>query len=908
MNKLLLTLLFPSYLVLFSLVGSAQKMEIYGTVYDSSGVLPLKNSLAMAVRIKDSLLLGFTRTDINGKFEFKNLPIDTFSLIVSYPKCDKKTFFIFGSSTNTEISISSIKLSSLSKELDAVVIYANKNPIYYKGDTLVYVADSFKVTENAVVEDLLKKLPGIKVDKDGAITSQGKTINQVLVDGDEFFGSDPTIATKNLAAKGVESVKVYEKKSEKASDGDAATIQVLDLRLKADAKKGYFGKTSLATDFRHFHEGELLLNKFNGSQKISLYALGSTTPRTNVSRADMGKFGLDNARSKNSNAVGVPKTFSTGIYYSDKIGKRKQTKIGFNYNFNNYQIISSTASRSKYALPQDTSYYSDDSTHTVDLSESHRINFTLFSQLDSLTTFEIRPRLNISSGKLDNADVSKYLNENEVLSRTNLINNKTISTGISLDNDATLLHKFMKPRRQLNLNYNLSTTQGNSTGSLNSFNKYSLLSSENDSLDQKNVTLSNEQTHIGTATYTEPITKKFKVEIEYLYEYGVSSQDKETKNGVNGVYSIINYGLTNNFENLRQQHRLGSSLIYESRNQTITGGIRIRNIAIDNQNITTSTTINQNISNYLPKFNYSFKPSQSKRFSFNYITKSAQPSVSDLQQVQNNSNPNRIVVGNPNLKPNYEHSFKVNFNTWQALSGRYFWTGFSTSLVNNAFANSINYDAYGRSVSQTVNVDGNISTDFSASAGIPFFNKHLEISPTIRAGLDKYSNLISYNQNTTRAASLTSELEFEVKYDSIELTFGGEYTYTNVQNSISSIAANPFSRQVYSTSVTWILPLKFKIISDATYTINSQRSNGYNINYFVWNASINKTFTKTDNLILSLYGYDIFNQNISALREVVGNITTDNRTKIISRYFLLKLVYKFNNNKTKEEDAKMSWH
>ena len=158
------------FLITFFSKGNAQEMKITGTVFDSSGVKPLSQSLVMAVRVRDSILLNFTRTDKNGFFDLKNVPIDTFSLQILSPGFDRKIYYIFGSQTNKEISIPKIKLSIESKELEDVVIYANKNPIYYKGDTLVYVADSFKVGENAVVEDLLKKLPGVKVDKDGAIT------------------------------------------------------------------------------------------------------------------------------------------------------------------------------------------------------------------------------------------------------------------------------------------------------------------------------------------------------------------------------------------------------------------------------------------------------------------------------------------------------------------------------------------------------------------------------------------------------------------------------------------------------------------------------------------------------------------------------------------------------------------
>ncbi len=291
-------LLFASFLV--TSFAWSQEMNVKGTVYDTTGTKPVQNALAMAVRMRDSLLLGFTRSDKNGEFELKGFPADTFALTIDHPNFDEKVYYILGHAENKEIVIPSIVMQTEMQDIEEVVIYAYKDPIYYKGDTLVYVADSFATHEGAVVEDLLKKLPGLSVDKDGKITSQGEQISKVLVDGDEFFGSDATIATKNLGADGIAEVQVYEKENEDGIGGSDEKIKVLDLKLKDEAKKGYFGRITGASDFaltpigstneigtNPFYEGELLLNKFNGSQKISIFALGTNTPRSNFGWGDM---------------------------------------------------------------------------------------------------------------------------------------------------------------------------------------------------------------------------------------------------------------------------------------------------------------------------------------------------------------------------------------------------------------------------------------------------------------------------------------------------------------------------------------------------------------------------------------------------------------------------------------------
>ena len=380
----------------------AQSMKVTGKVFDTTGTNALENVSVIAVRLKDSLLLKHTRTASDGTFELSGFAPDTFNLMIEHPGLDEKSYYIFGHSGNAEIDIPSVKLNPKSQDLEEVVIFANKNPIFFRGDTLVYVADSFKVAENAVVEDLLKKLPGIKVDENGAITSQGQDIEQVLVDGDEFFGSDPTIATKNLGAKGIETVEVYEKEREGASIGDDDKMQVLDLRLKDDAKKGYFGKLTGASDFalfedNAFYEGEFLYNNFNKKRKISVFALTSNTPKSNIGFGDASKFGLDNERSGKwwdqstpQNTSGIPRTLKTGIYYSDKIGKTG--KLNLNYSYYEEQLNAESNSRSSYYL-QDSSYSTVDRVNQNDTSRSHRINLSYKTNLDSLTTLDIRQNI-----------------------------------------------------------------------------------------------------------------------------------------------------------------------------------------------------------------------------------------------------------------------------------------------------------------------------------------------------------------------------------------------------------------------------------------------------------------------------------------------------------------------------------
>ena len=893
-------------------------MNISGVVFDTSGKKTLANISVLTVRIKDSLLLASTRTKLDGSFELTNFPIDTFSLIVEHPEYEAKTYYIIGHKGNLDINIPRIQLNSVTKNFAEVVVFANKNPIFYRGDTLVYVADSFKVGENAVVEDLLKKLPGIKVNEDGTLTSQGKDISQVLVDGDEFFGSDPTIATRNLGAKSISSVQVYEKKNENSKVGEDEKIQVLDLKLKDGAKKGYFGKISGASDFatinnNAFYESEMLFNKFNNKQKISIFLLSSNTPKSNFGFRDMNKFGLENERNASgmsmfnqgnqANTSGIPQTLKAGIYYSDKIGKTG--KIGFNYSYSESNLVANSNSSSQYFLA-DTTYFLKDSIQNTTQNQAHRLNLSYSVNLDSLTFIEFKPNLSIDFANTDENNTTRFLGETNLKSLETEIKNTNDSKGLVSNSQALIRRKFMKKNRELELKYILGFSDNKTAGNLLSTTN-NILSSTIDSIDQKKNNDNSSFSNYGILSYTEPLSNYWKLQFEYLFENGQNKQDKNTFNLGDGSYSESVTNLSNVFDNLRIQHRLTAIGSFEKNFHTVIGGIGLRNIAIENINYISDKVINQNFNNFLPRLSYQFKPSMSKRMGIYYTTSSSQPSINDLQPVVDNSNPNRTQEGNPDLQPNYVHNLNANFNTWQALSGRYIWSGMNGSITNNAFANSTIYDDFGRTVSKTVNVDGNLFGNVFFGAGIPFLSRKLEIEPNANASYNRYTNFINDEKNITQNTAISGGLDFSVKLDSLEITIGNSYSYTNPVSSLSSVSNKPYSSQRYEFDLEWQLKRHFTIKIDANYSINSQRADGFNKNIFIVNAELSKAFFKTENLIVTLSGNDLLNQNLNLSRQVNGNIVTDNYTSIISRYFLLKLTYKFNNNKTKEDEFK-GWH
>lgn len=902
------------FLLLFTpVVSLGQTMRISGTVLDTVADQPMQDALATAIRFNDSLLVGFARTDVNGKFELQ-LPIDTIEITISGKGFGRQTYYVLGSADNHEFDFGRVALPPKSLQLNEVVIYAFKDPVYYKGDTLVYTADSFKVKPNATVEDLLKKLPGVSVDAQGKIKVQGKEVDQVLVDGDEFFGQDPTVATKNLSAEGLSSVQVYEKKNENTTEGEE-TIQVMDLKLKEDAKKGYFGKISAGSDAQKFYEGELLANKFKGSQKISVFALGANTPRSGFDWNDMNKYGLDGEMNYemdeegyatyywNSNQnQGIPRTFKTGFYYNDKFSK--STKLNFNYTYNNNRLNAVGSTRSQYFLP-DTSYITDNENANVQSSEGHNLNLKVIQTIDSLIDLEIEPKLKLNATKQSTHNFTQFINEEEMLTRESDVTNNSESDSYNFSTRVKLTRRFKNRDRLLRFTYDFIKNENNTNGFVKSLNTSFDTLTVNEIIDQKQTTAFDDIGHRATAVHTEPLSKKIKLEFEYNFNYGLSTQNKQTQNSVNGEYAEIDPLFSNNFENEKTTHRLGGKFIYETKKQTFSAGARYRTVSMINTNRVTEQKISQFENDVLPYASYAYKFSDNSRLRLRYNTNSGLPSVQQLQPVPDNTDPNRVRIGNPDLKPTFVHNASVNYNLWKPVTGQYIWSNATFALTDNDFSNSATYDSLGRSVIQTVNVDGNINAQAYAGGSINFFNKLWYINPNLSHTYNKRTNYVNHVRNVTQTNTSTLALYTGIQLDSLEFDVSYSFEYNKPTSTLSEASNRPYTNHTATASLETKLPLKFVVKTDASYTVNEDRTEGYNTRYLIWNASIQKLFFKNENFILGIEGNDLLNQNIDTRRDVQDNVITDSNTNIISRYFLLRITYKFNSTKTKDTDEDM---
>lgn len=877
--------------------GQPEFMRIEGIIYDTISDKPLSNGLAVLVSINDSSLVGFKRTDDNGAFEFKNLPASDYHLFVSHPLKGEREYYFFDNGETYDFVLTKILLPSKSETFDEITIFANKEPVYYKGDTLVFVADSFATKPNAVVEDLLKKLPGMVVNADGSITNQGKTISKVLVDGDEFFGSDPTIATKNLAANSIDKIHIYEKSDEENPSSDEK-IQILDLKLKESAKSGYFGKVSGATDFRRFYEAEALFNYFSGKRKIAGFGLSSNTLYSSLSTSDERSYGVrDDAKSYAED--GIPLTLKTGVYFNDQLSKK--LKIGVDYAFNTTLLKTEKLARSQYFLA-DTVYSTELSSTSNSRTDKHTFNLNLTYAVDSLTTLQFRQRLNYTLSENSSQNNTQFISEDALLSRQTLINNQTDKKNSASNTYLGLTRKFNKVNRLLNASYQLQLNDQNSEGKLFSLNQFSLGQAQNDTIDQLKTDKSVSIQHAINVEYIEPLTKEIKLIVDYNFNLNNNDQSRFSFNDVNGQYTEIDPLFSNQFETDRLENRVGAGFNFIKKKHNLTAHIRARNVSILNENLITGTLINQSVTNALPTLRYTLSISKTNRLTFNYNTNSSLPSVSQLQPVQDNTNTNRITIGNPDLVPTYSHAGNLNYSLFKSVSNQSLTVGVSQSFTQNAFGSSVVYDEFGRMISQTINTDGNSSTSINLRATSDIYKSILRMSINAQFRDSRFNNYVNLERNKTINESYLGGLGLQLLKDSIDISLSGNINYIVPKTSINPESNKPYFTNVYTLKIDWTLFWRLRLNSALTYTINSRRTEGYNLNYLIWNVGIDKYFGERERWSAGVVVYDIFNQNIANSRDISTNIITDEKTNIISRYFLVKVKYQFNYSKTVLKD------
>ncbi|MEO6489076.1 MAG: outer membrane beta-barrel protein [Ferruginibacter sp.] len=906
--------------IFLTITGLAQKVTVTGIAIDSLSRQPIPNATITLLLNSDSSLVSFTMGNDNGRFELKDIRFGEYRLLITHINYYNR-ITTFSIKDGNIADLGNVLMHDRSKILSEVTISSEAPPVTIIDDTIQYNAGSFRTPPNANVEQLLKKLPGVKVEKDGTIKAQGEKVNRVLVDGKEFFGNDPKVAIRNLPADAIDKVQVYDRQSEQAQltgFDDGNYEKTINLTLKKDKKKGMFGKANAGVGNNKRFEGKFNLNSFKGARQMSAIAMANNTNaegfsfmdilnfkgelakmqmggggnmNINITEEDAAAFGLGG-----SNNPGIRTTWGSGFNYNNILGNK--TDLQSNFFYNRYDPNIESHIQRQYFLPDSSYYYSQNSDNN-NINSNQRLNLNVFYQLDSMNTIRIIPSLNLQ--QTSNSSFTDYqtLTENRGITNEGYSNSFADNKGFTFRNELIYGRKLNRKGRTLSFSLQTSINGSNGNGDLASINSFyktdgSLLSK--DTLDQRNITAATLTGYTARVAFTERIFKRSLIELSIARSKTNSTSAKNTfdYNVQNGKHDQENTLLSNNFENSYGYVHGGLRLRTQKKKYIFSVGAVWQQAYLDGKAIATikDSLVSKTFKNLLPSARIQYIISKFKRLSINYTASTRQPDIAQLQPVPDNSNSLNIKEGNPNLRQEYNHNIQANLNLVSPYKNKNLFVFFTLQSTRNKIVNADSINALGIKRTKPVNVNGvyNINGNINYSIPLRFLKATIEVSSNI-----SYYNgtqFINSNSNNIKALTVGPEVRLDINpTPKINLSLGTALNFSNTKYSLRSSGETKYIRQEFNGSVDWEMPNLFFLSTGITYIINSQRAPGYNGKIPLWNASLSKQVLRFNRGEIRLSAVDLLNRNIGINRISNQNYIEDSRVNTLKQFFLLSFTY-----------------
>ncbi len=910
--------------ILLSTFSNAQTATLKGKLVDSVGKQNLQNASISLLEIGDSTLEQFTLAKLDGSFSMKNIPFGTYLLSISFqgfaPIIRQVTF----NANSIDKELGNIYLQQKAQNLSEVTV--TQAPISIKTDTVEYNAGSFKTKPNALAEDLLKKMPGIQVDKDGNVKAQGEDVQRVLVDGKRFFGDDPKMATKNLPSDIIDKIQVFDALSDQSAFtgfDDGNKTKTINIVTKKDKRKGTFGKATvgLGSDGNQLlNDHNVNLSNFNNGKQLTFTGQGNNVNKQNFGVQDfLGTLGNSSGNmrgfggGKGSGGVasliqslvgtngggGIVNTWSGGLNYSSDLGgKNRQDEFngsGFYNNQKTNKVENSFTENLKSNNP-DSSTFSSQFKSSLTQNSNGRINFNIEKMLDSagVNSFIFRPNISFQN-TTKSSDGSTGLAKAQKVPLTNSkTNNGSENSGYSGNIDFTFRHRFKAKGRTLSINATLGRNDNDGSGNNYSENEYFNIGYRKDTIDQMFTSYSSTKNYGSTISYTEPIGKFSQIEFAYNHNYSQTESDKKTYafDEILKAYSNPVLNLTNEFRNTYKSDRGTLSYRYskDKFNLTIGNGVQWGNL--NSVNKSTSNIIIQDYVNLFPTANFNYRFSKTKNLRLNYSGRTNQPSVTQLQPVLDNSDPLNIKIGNPDLKQKFTHNFRAFYNSFNILTQKIFFATINASFVTNDIQNAITVRNNGVQVTQPINLNGTYNILGYVNYGFPLRKPKSNLNFGLNFNRMQSQTLVNnesnFNRNTTIGTNIIWTTNLKEKWD---INFTSNTTYNVARYTLQPTQDADYFSQYLSAEATYYTKSGWIFSTDLDYTYNGGRSDGYNASIPLLNASIARQVFKNKAGEIKLYFFDLFNQNQSFTRNVASNYIQDVQTKVLTKYFLVSFTY-----------------
>ena len=929
-------------LMLVAIASLAQERLISGKITDRDTKDPVEQVTIQLLKTDSTYVSGAISNE-RGLFHV-NAPANGKYLLKITSVGYKPTVKRIQISEDKNLAMGNVVIGADAIMLKGAVVTAMAQKVSLKEDTFVYNSAAYRTPEGSVVEELVKRLPGAEVSDDGTIKINGKEVKKILVDGKEFMTGDTKTALKNLPTSIIDKIKAYDEKSDLSKvtgidDGEEQTV--LDFGVKKGMNKGMISNIDLGVGNKSRYNMRGMGGYFNDNNRFMLFANANNT-------SDRG-FGGGPGRGFWGGANGLNASKMIGANYNYELKDKFKFNTSLRWNHSDGDVWSS---RSSENFMGSSSSFSNSLSQSFSRSNSWNGNIRLEWMPDSMTNILFRPSISWStSDGLSGSQSASYnkdpytitskdplseegieeLDKAEAMVNSQLTNGITYSDNNNINGMLQINRKLGNKGRNITFRVDAKYTDNDSKSiSLNNAKLYLVQTAEGkDSTYQTNrynLTPSKNYSYAGQLTYSEPLWKATFLQFSYKFTYSYSKSDRST-------YDFSKYAMTGDHEyrgwdsylnpfagHLNDYRADDLSRFSEYRNynhdiQVMMRFIRQKynlNFGVmvqpqqskyiqDYQGMHVDTV--RNVVNVSPTLDFRYRFSKMSNLRINYRGTTSQPSISQLLDITDNSDPLNISMGNPGLKPSFTQNFRLFYNNFVQNHNKGIMTFVNFSTTNNSISNKVTYDeTTGGRITRPENINGNWN-----AMGAFMFNCSIDSAGVwnINTGAHaNYNNYVSYlsldkksdsQKNTTRSITWRQNLSFSYRNDWAEFSLDGTLTYNKAKNKLQPTSNLETWQFSYGPSMTLTAPWGTSL--NSSLSISSRRGyndSSMNTDEFVWNAQLSQGFLKGKPLTIMLQFYDILRQQSTFSRAISATSRTDTEYNAVNSYAMLHVVYRLN--------------
>lgn len=895
---------------------SVQAAVVKGIIKDADGS-PLPGASVQLVSLPDSTRVGYQMTGANGDFNFKDLKPGKYRFLAELSGMENIDKDIDIKTPDQTFDFGNLVLTESAVTLKEAVVTGVRAAVVAKQDTIEFNADSYHTAPNGTVNDLLKKLPGVEVGTDGSITSNGKTIKKILIDGKEFFGDDPQMASKNLPSNMVNKIQVVDRKSDLArltgiDDGEEETV--INLTVKKDMNNGWFGNVGAGYGTDKRYQGSFVINNFNNGNQITL--LGGANNINEMGFSDMGRGSF---RDFGGNG-GINKSQRLGLNFN--VGKEEIFRIGGNVLYSHTDRLSTRRTATQYLYPDYVNYQNAESRNR-DRGHNISSDFRIQWNIDPQNTIEFRPRFRINFRDAESQSYS-VLRDKEVDGEkinSNLNNQTNKGHSINTGGDFIFNHKVAShPGRSFSFraNYEFSDTRQKATTW--SDIEYYLRQEDSEQLYRFLDNRSWSNSIESRITWTEPIGDVKRgnfLNFAYRLRYQWNNADKltynlplpeDTENFVPQEFSQVPPGaelseiLSNSFRNKFFTQELQAGYKKVTKTYNLDAGLlfspsssKSEDLIMSERNIPERWV--WNVSPYA-RFRYRFNQQSSLRV--NYRARTSQPSMTQLQPVADVSDPLNIIVGNPDLKPTFTQSINLHFNNYKMETQQSIFVMFNGSYALNTIVSRTvtNPETGGRTTSYS-NCNGNLNLFGMMMMTRSFTNRKWRFNARLNGRYGSTPGYINGDFNRTDNLSLSPSGGLTFSCDVFQMSVNPTYSFSQAKNSLPRQADRTTHAYGFNSDLSLYLPFGLQFNTDLAFSNTSGYAQGFDSKQWLWNAELSYSVLSDQSLTFSVRAYDLLGQKKNISRSIGANTIVDSEFNDLTRYIMFGVTWNFNTLKKK---------